>query len=128
MPCGPERVNDIINALDSTPYGPVLRDGRRRHQVVFEAMATDRDPITREVGEQLLTGAATPRQLLQHATYQQFFTDSLAGAQDFDLDQLQANIASATADGRLTGDPHEDLHHDDELPPDRDKPESNDRR
>ncbi|MEU7902983.1 hypothetical protein [Actinoplanes sp. NPDC049118] len=110
MPRETDRLRDIVDALDGTPYGSVLRDERRRRQIVFEAMAGSTDPMTREVGEQLLSGATTPRELLQHGDYRQFLTDSLATAQNLDLDRLQSDIAAARADERLTGDPDQDLH------------------
>jgi hypothetical protein len=119
-----ERLRDIVDALDSTPYGDVLRDDHRRHQIVFEAMAGSSDPMTREVGEQLLSGAAAPRQLLQHADYRQFLADSLATARnlDFDLERLQSDIAATRAEDQLTGDPGQDLHAD--HPPARREDES----
>jgi hypothetical protein len=128
MPRETDRLTDIVDALDSTPYGEVLRDDRRRHRIVFEAMAGSSDPMTREIGEQLLSGEVTPRELLQHAEYRRFLADSLTAARDFDLERLQADVTAARAEGQLTGDPTQDLHA--SQPPERreDEPGTDERR
>lgn len=105
-----ERITAIVNALDSTPYGRVLREDQQRHRLLFEAMATSPDPMTREVGEQLVTGAATARQLLQHHDYQQFFTDTLTIAGQLDLERVHADIAALADQDNLTGELARDLH------------------
>ncbi|MGS2616126.1 hypothetical protein ACVCAH_16620 [Micromonospora sp. LZ34] len=100
----PTRPEDVLTALDRTPYGAVLRDEARRRQLVFEAMMTGPDPIGREIGHQLRAGSVTPRDLLAVGDYREFFGRARAHAEQLDLDDLAASARVLADDAQLTGD------------------------
>jgi hypothetical protein len=109
VPRDPGFLAGILGAVEATPYGALLRDPHRRHQLIFRALAASDDSLTREVGNQLLAGLVTPRQLLRSPEYRQFFTDSLAAAQRFDVRAIRADTESSGGLERLTGDLNHDL-------------------
>jgi uncharacterized membrane-anchored protein YhcB (DUF1043 family) len=105
----PTAAEQIRQALDSSPYGDLLRNPARRHQLTFEAMATSTDPMTREVGHQLLTGSATPRELLQHQDYRDFFQHTLTAAQQLDIEKLREDTDAVLSTRQLSGDLTQDM-------------------
>ncbi|WP_422733855.1 hypothetical protein ACN26Y_28440 [Micromonospora sp. WMMD558] len=100
----PARPEDILAAVDRTPYGEVLRDQSRRRQLVYEAMMSGPDPIGREIAQQLRSGSVTPRDLLAVADYREFFSRARADAERLDLDALAASASALDHDELPTGD------------------------
>lgn len=100
-PTGPE---DVIAAVDRTPYGEILRDESRRRQMVFEAMMAGPDPIGREIGQQLRSGNVTPQDLLALPDYQEYFSRARADAERLDLDELAASARTLADEEKVIGD------------------------
>ena len=100
----PARPDDLIAAVERTPYGDLLRDESRRRRLVHEAMANGPDPTGREIGRQLMSGAATPRELLAASAYREFFQRARADGERLDLDSLTATARQLADNRRLTGD------------------------
>ena len=101
--------NEVRVVLDASPYGPLLRDDRCRHQLAFQAMAGSTDPMAREVGKQLLAGRVTTRQILRSSSYSDFVRASLGPGQRLDIGKLRADLAGLVSNGVLTGDMERDL-------------------
>lgn len=95
---------DVLAALDRTPYGRVLGDTERRRQLVFEAMASSRDPMTREIGEQLASGRVAPRELLSSPEYRAYFANALAKAEQMRPQDLIDAAHSLARRDRPTSD------------------------
>ncbi|MFI6265283.1 hypothetical protein [Micromonospora sp. NPDC051006] len=120
----PARPDDVLAAVDRTPYGAVLRDESRRRQMIYEAMLAGPDPIGREIGQQLLDGSVTPRGLLAVTDYQEYFSRARTDAERLDLDDLAASAAALADDQQLTGDLDQDAAAGaDDEPPAPDEPE-----
>lgn len=100
---------EVLDAIDRTPYGEILRDTARRRQLVFEAMAQSGDPLTREIGEQLRSGAIRPRDLLQVAEYRNHVAHGLEEAAKLDPSDLLKSINALNAEEKLTGNIEKDL-------------------
>lgn len=106
----PAHPQDIIAAMDRTPYGEILRDTTSRRRMVFEAMTNSADPLTRELGQQLHSGSIVPRDLLRRPEYREFVARGLAAAgEGLGLNELVSAAQAVAHDGQLTGDPQHDF-------------------
>ncbi|AEV81402.1 hypothetical protein ACWT_0390 [Actinoplanes sp. SE50] len=95
---------ELLAAFDASPYGVVLGDDLRRRRLVFEALAQSEDAMTREVGEQLFTGAIEPREVLRSSAYREFVRDALVRGEKMDIKELGVRLDALTRSGALTGD------------------------
>ncbi|MET7962209.1 hypothetical protein [Micromonospora zamorensis] len=92
------RPEDVLAAVDRTPYGAVVRDEARRRQMVYESLISGPDPIGREIGQQLRDGNLSPRDLLTVGDYQAFLSRARAQAERLELADLAAAAHSAATD------------------------------
>ena len=81
-------ITELLEKLDRSAYGPLLRDPTRRRQAIYDGLAGSADPIAREIGEQLRDGRLRPSDLLRSPEYRSFLDRGAAALRLLDLDAL----------------------------------------
>ncbi|MEN3608612.1 hypothetical protein AAH979_03615 [Plantactinospora sp. ZYX-F-223] len=87
-------LDQLLDAAARTSYGELLHDEQRRRHELFRMMADSRDPMLREMGEQLRDGLARPRDLLSVPGYAEALRSGCQrlGENGPDLDEVVAEI------------------------------------
>jgi hypothetical protein len=93
-------IRDVVEMLERTAYGPLLRDPARRRQAVYDGLARSADPVAREIGEQLRDGRLCPSDLLRSPEFRSFLDRGAASLRWLDLDALARWADRSLASGR----------------------------
>ncbi|WP_100443975.1 hypothetical protein [Glycomyces xiaoerkulensis] len=83
----PERV---LRGLEGTPLGERLSTPRQRQEELYDLMAAHEDPLWREMGEQLKSGAMTLSDALATPAYRDHLTESLELAKERQTELYEA--------------------------------------
>lgn len=90
----PER---LVQRLQGTPLGDRLDSPDKRRTALFDMLATHKDPMWREIGQQLKNGQMKPTDLLATPVYRQHLLDGLEAAKER-IDELPDTIERGADD------------------------------
>ena len=76
------RIRDLVRQLDGTSFGVALRSPDARHRRAYEALLQNRDPVMREIGEQLRDGRIRLSDVIRIPAYAEAFHDAASRAAD----------------------------------------------
>lgn len=72
----------LVRRLQGTPLGDRLDSRDKRRTALFDMLANHKDPMWREIGQQLKNGQMKPTDLLATPVYRQHLLDGLEAAKE----------------------------------------------
>jgi len=72
----------FLDAIHRGPYGEQMRDASWRRSQLYDMLSGSRDPLWREIGEQLRSGVMTLSDILRVESYRQHMFEGLAANGD----------------------------------------------
>lgn len=114
----PTSKRELTRLAEGTEFEDIAKDEAKLERLLFEAMKSSDDPMTREIGHGLAGGTMSWRTIATTSAYSDFLDRSLAALGQFDLGGLvdtlqtaQAEAARKEADERRQrdDDDHEDI-------------------
>jgi hypothetical protein len=114
----PGSMAELLKLVEGTEFEHIARDENKLRDLMYEAMKTSDDPMTREIGEGLASGTMTPMTIASTSAYADYLDQNLQALHQFDgdglveqLKEMQAVAASEKAEEavRRNDDDGEDL-------------------
>lgn len=87
----------LVRRLQGTPLGERLDSRDKRRGALFDMLANHKDPMWREIGQQLKSGQMKPTDLLTTPAYRQHLLDGLEAAKE-QIDELPDTIERGADD------------------------------
>jgi hypothetical protein len=94
----PRSKEEMLRLVEGTPFEEVAKDEDRLREIVYDAMRTSDDPMTREIGEGLASGAVTPMELASIGAYRDFLDQKIQSMEAFDGEALVEQLEAAKAE------------------------------
>lgn len=94
----PRSKEEMLRLVEGTPFEEVAKDEDRLREIVYDAMKASDDPMTREIGEGLASGAVTPMELASIPAYRDFLDQNIQAMEEFDGEALVEQLAAAKAE------------------------------
>lgn len=88
----------LLRLVEGTPYEEIAKDEDRLREIVYEALKASDDPMTREIGEGLASGAVTPTGIASTAAYHDFVDRNLQAMEQFDGEALVEHLEAVKAE------------------------------
>ncbi|MGQ0837379.1 hypothetical protein [Actinokineospora sp.] len=82
----------IERAVRESPFGDILADPIARRRKLFELMAATDDPMTRELGRDLLSGRTSPRDVVTSSSYTGYLNGGLEKLAEVSLADLAEQL------------------------------------
>jgi hypothetical protein len=98
----------LERAVGKSPLGEVFADPETRRRKLFELMAATDDPMTKELGRDLLSGRLSLRTVATSAAYQDFLGQGLETLREVSLADLDEQLETGAPDEPATVDDDED--------------------
>jgi rubrerythrin len=87
----------LVRRLQGTPLGERLDSRDKRRRALFDMLANHKDPMWREIGQQLKNGQMKPTDLLTTPAYRQHLLEGLEAAKE-QIDELPDTIERGAED------------------------------
>lgn len=87
----------LVRRLQGTPLGDRLDSRDKRRGALFDLLANHKDPMWREIGQQLKSGQMQPTDLFTTPVYRQHLLDGLEAAKE-QIDELPGTIERGADD------------------------------
>ena len=107
LPSTPE---EFLAWLQGTPYEELFRDEARLDAMMADLLRSSRDPLAREVGQGLVDGSLTTREVGGGSAYADFVDRGLAAARGLDLRAALAELDDLREDAARTDHADDGAH------------------
>ncbi|GAA5105253.1 hypothetical protein [Haloechinothrix salitolerans] len=112
---GQPSVEEILDKIDQSPIGEMLRDEQAMERMIFDLMTRSEDSVVREMGTELREGNITMRGLADIPAYRSAMEAGLERVGELDLASMSEQLDELIAEQQESA-PDEDAGESDEEP------------